>query len=118
MPSQDFYGRRPGGIRAKLAGWDLAEAARTAVDKYVSYPALITKARAAARKGGAWLINLKPVCFYANEWKRDWDAVYMVGEDEVAAYLESLDFELLEVGSRVNGGRHGFCYVLARKRTG
>lgn len=115
MPSQNFFGRRPGGIRAKLAEGDFAEAARTALDKFVVYPSLVRRARAAAAKGGAWLINLRPVCLEAADWKSDWDAVYMTGEGEVAEFVKGLGFELVELGSRIDGGRHGFCYVLARR---
>lgn len=113
MPSLHLFGTRPGGLRAKLAGFDLPEALRTAFDKYVSFPLLLRRARGA--RGGAWLINLKPVCLEAVGWDIDWDAVYMVGQREVAGYIRDLGFEILEPGSEAGGGRSGFCYVLARK---
>ncbi len=115
MPSLQYFGRGAGGLRAKLAGLALAEAAFAAVEKYVRYPRLLRRARAAAGSGGAWLINLRPVCLDAGEWRRDWDAVYMAGEEEVAGCIESLGFEVIETGRRVDGGRHGLCYVLAKR---
>ncbi len=115
MPSLQYFGSRPGGLRAKLSGLDLAEAVFTAVEKYVRYPRLLRRARAAAGSGGAWLMNFRPVCLDAGEWRRDWDAVYMAGEEEISGYIKSLGFELIESGSRIDGGRHGLCYVLARR---
>lgn len=115
MPSLHFFGDRAGGLRSKISRLDLPEAARTAFDKYIAYPALIRRARAASSRGGTWLINLKPLCLEARNWKSDWDAVYMVGEGEVASFIRGLGFELLELGAEIDGGRHGFCYVLARK---
>lgn len=67
------------------------------------------------RSGGAWLINLRPVCLEVRAWASDWDAVYMAGEEEVAAEISGLGFEILERGRDINGGRHGYCYALGRK---
>ncbi len=113
LPSQHYFGLRPGGIKAKLMRGELADAALSAAEKFFSYPRLMRSARGAA--GGTWLMNLRPVCLESSGWRTDWDAVYAAGEGEAAGYIKELGFEIVERGEQFGNGAHGFCYVLARK---
>ena len=120
LPSQHFFGEKPGGIKAKIKDFEWIEASIETFDRYIAYPRLIRKARREAKKDGAWLINLKPVCFDAKSWARDWDAVYMAGEDEVARHIESLGFKIIERGNMFHNAPGAeayseFCYVLGQK---
>lgn len=120
LPSQYFFGRKPGGIKAKIKKLDWAEAFIEVVDRYIIYPRLIRKARLMYKNGGAWLINLRPLCLEAESWVRDWDSVYMAGEDEVASYIENLGFNIVERGALLRktdntNAYPRFCYVLAQK---
>ena len=87
IPSQHFFGRRPGGIKAKIKKFQWIEVLIEIVDRYCLYPKLIQKARLMSSNDGAWLINLRPLCLETDSWETDWDAVYMVGEDEIANYI-------------------------------
>jgi hypothetical protein len=74
----------------------------------------------AQKNEGAWLINLRPLCLENKSWCRDWDTVYMVGESEVASYLEHLGFDIIERGETFRRSSNGamypnFCYVLGQK---
>lgn len=120
MPSQHFFGIRPGGIKAKIRGYQWIEAFIEVIDRYIVYPRLIRKARSMSESGGAWLINLRPVCLEVESWATDWDAVYMVGEDEVSRYIEDLEFRIIERGAVLRKSSHSenypnLCYVLAQK---
>lgn len=120
MPSQHFFGRKPGGIKAKINKFQWHEALLEIIDRYIVYPRLIHKARLMSKNSGAWLINLRPLCLEVGLWKRDWDAVYMAGEDEVVNYLESLGFKIIERGAMFRSTSSlethlGDCYVLAQK---
>jgi hypothetical protein len=69
---------------------------------------------------GAWLINLRPLCLETDSWETDWDAVYMVGEDEIANYIKNLGFKIIEQGAMLREADISetypeFCYVLAQK---
>jgi len=119
LPSQHFFGREAGGIKAKLKQSMWLEAAIEIVDRYVCYPFLIHRARNMARHGGAWVINLRPVCLEVQSWALDWDAVYMVSEDEVADYVSSLGFTIVERGVNFRSSRGeekipDFCYVVGK----
>lgn len=120
LPSQHFFGSRPGGLRAKLKRRLWAEVVRELFDRYIVYPVFLRRARKMARREGAWVINLRPVCLEVREWARDWDAVYMVSEDEVANYLTGLGLTLVERGTTWRRSARtvaypDFCYVVCRK---
>lgn len=120
LPSQHFFGRKPGGIKAKIKKLQWIEALIEVVDRYSTYPRLIQKARLMSGNDGAWLINLRPLCLETESWAIDWDAVYMVGEDEVANFIKNLGFKIIELGAVLreadNSGIYPkFCYVLAQK---
>lgn len=120
LPSQHFFGRKAGGIKAKIRKLQWIEAVIELVDRFVFYPKLIRKAQSSACADGAWLINLRPLCLEVNRWGRDWDAVYMVGESEVANYVEHLGFDIIERGAIFRRSSNGamypnFCYVLGQK---
>lgn len=120
LPSQYFFGTSPGGLKAKIRGRRWRDVADEVWSRYVRYPLLMRCASQLAKEHGAWLINLRPVCLDVQEWGLDWDAVYMVSEDEVAGYVESLGFEIVERGDRLRhaeaaAGYPDFCYVVGRK---
>lgn len=120
LPSQHFFGRKPGGIRAKIRRGEWIEMLLEMIDRYIVYPGLIRKARRSSKQEGAWLINLRPLCLEAELWARDWDAVYMVGEGEVANYIENLGFRIVERGAMFHSSSKfrtypNFCYVLGQK---
>lgn len=120
MPSQHFFGREPGGIKAKIRKIQWIEALIEIVDRFHTYPRLIQEARLMSRNNGAWLINLRPLCLETESWENDWDAVYMAGEDEVASYIENLGFNIVERSSTLRNADNtetypNFCYVLAQK---
>lgn len=120
IPSQHFFGRKPGGIKTKIRKFQWFEALIEIVDRYIIYPGLIRGARLMHNNGGAWLINLRPLCLETESWAIDWDAVYMVGECEVANYIKGLGFKIVERGAKLretdNSGIYPkFCYVLAQK---
>jgi len=120
IPSQHFFGRKAGGIKAKIMQIQWIEASIEIFDRYVVYPRLIRKARSMPKKAGAWLINLRPVCLEVESWDNDWDAVYLVGEDEVSKHIENLRFTIIERGAMFRnssdpGTYPAFCYVLGQK---
>ncbi len=120
MPSQHFFGRKPGGIKAKIKKIQWIEALIEIVDRYYIYPGLIQEARLMSSKGGAWLINLRPLCLETKSWEIDWDAVYMVGEDEVASYIKNLGFKIIERGAKLRDANSSriypeFCYIISQK---
>ena len=120
MPSQYFFGRKPGGIKAKIKKIQWIEALIEIVDRYYIYPGLIQEARLMSGNDGAWLINLRPLCLESKSWERDWDAVYMVGEDEVANYIKNLGFKIIERGAKIreadsSGIYPEFCYIISQK---
>ena len=115
-----LFGIRPGGIKAKIRGYQWIEAFIEVIDRYIVYPRLIRKARSMSESGGAWLINLRPVCLEVESSATDWDAVYMVGEDEVSRYIEDLELRIIERGAVLRKSSHSenypnLCYVLAQK---
>ncbi len=120
LPSQHFFGRTQGGIKAKIRKFQWIEALIEIVDRYIIYPGLIRKARLMSKDSGAWLVNLRPLCLETESWTRDWDAVYMAGEDEVANYIKNLGFKIIERGAILRETDNSvtypeFCYVLAQK---
>ena len=120
LPSQHLFGRKPGGIKDKISKCQWIEALIEVVNRYIISPGLIRKARLMYKNGGAWLINLRPLCLETESWATDWDAVYMVGEDEVANYLESLGLNIVERGAMLRKTDNsetcpGLCFILAQK---
>ena len=120
LPSQHFFGRKPGGIKDKTRRYQWIAALIEVVDRYIIFPVLIRKARLMSKNGGAWLINLRPLCLETESWKIDWDAVYMVGEDEVTNYIETLGFNIVERGAMLRKTDNSetcssLCYILAQK---
>lgn len=91
-------------------------------ERFVQFPLFIHHARRRASQGGAWVINLRPACLETNTWRRDWDAVYMVSEDEVSNYLtQQLGLTLIERGAALRAGSSreqypDFCYAVAQKQ--
>jgi len=120
IPSQHFFGRKAGGIKAKTSQIQWIEASIKIFDRYVVYPRLIRKARSMAKKDGALPINLRPVCLEVESWDNDWDAAYWMGEDEVSNHIENLEFTIIERGTMFRnssdpGTYPRFCYVLGPK---
>ena len=120
LPSQHFFGRKPGGIKDKISKCQWIEALIEVVNRYIIFPGLIMKARLMSKNGGAWLINLRPLCLETESWEIDWDAVYMVGEDEVTNYIGTLGFNIVERGAMLRKTDNsktcsGLCFILAQK---
>jgi SAM-dependent methyltransferase len=123
LPSLHVFGRRAGGIKALLRTGRVVDALLEGLGRYVTYPLFLRRARRWARERGAWVINLRPVCLEVGAWARDWDAVYMVSEDEVGSFLTGRGLTLAERGaawrrSAPRGRYPDFCYVVGRKDPG
>lgn len=121
MPSLYFFGRKAGGIRIKVRHRDWIEAFIEIANRYAAFPIFIRRARSAAKRDGAWVINLRPACLDTGVWDRDWDAVYMASEDEISNYLESMGFVIVERGASIRTASRNetlpcHCYVVGRKR--
>ncbi len=120
MPSLYFFGRNPGGIRIKVRNREWMEVLIEVANRYIAFPIFLRRARFMAKRGGAWVINLRPAALDANSWERDWDAVYMASEDEISNHIESMGFRIVERGMTLRNTSKSknvpnFCYVVAQK---
>jgi len=120
MPSLYFFGRKPGGIRIKIRNYQWMEAFIELTNRCIAFPIFLRKARFTAKRGGAWVINLRPASLDVKSWERDWDAVYMVSEDEIVKYIETIGFRIVERGATLraasNRGKFpNFCFVIGQK---